>query len=124
MAVLCYKVCFFHRGAAQKVIESRLNGLYFTLNLFYQSLSFYRLAELNVDYTVTLALACILTIKYVFFDTDTEVNQPDRASVISGQNIQPETSGELHFSYHLQHLVQLHVCINALYMGYQPSRSA
>jgi hypothetical protein len=28
------------------------------------------LAELNIDYSLTLALACILTVKYIFFDSD------------------------------------------------------
>lgn len=32
----------------------------------------FRMAHFNVDYSVTLGLACTLAIKYVFFDTDSD----------------------------------------------------
>lgn len=34
-----------------------------------------RLAHLNIDYSITLGLAVALTIKYIFFDTDS--NKPN-----------------------------------------------
>lgn len=48
---------------------------------------------MNIDYAVTLALACILTIKYVFFDTDAEATLSKSSSGSDETGVQQEASG-------------------------------
>lgn len=43
------------------------------------SVPVFRLAELNVDYTITFVLAGLLALKYVFFDSDPDIENNNAA---------------------------------------------